>query len=89
MSTSFHDQNNISTLIAIQNNGVDIKNVIADPTFHAINVSDGTAGNDNGPTESRHDSNNIPILMAVSSGDGKTPVAVYCNSSGAILIDSV
>lgn len=88
MANSFHDNNHTPTLIAVQDDGATIRNVSANPTTHVLNVMDGTTGSNNGPTQSRHDANHQPILMAVSSADGKTPVAVYADSSGNLLVKS-
>lgn len=86
---SFHDSNHTPTLVAIQNDGATVMNIQADPTAHYLHTSDNTTGNDNGPTISRHDNNHVPILMVTSSTDGKTPVAVYADSSGNILVNSM
>lgn len=88
MGSPFHDGNSTPTLLAVQDDGLSLVNIQADPITHELHVSDGTTGSDNGPDNSRHASGR-PILMATSNADGKTPVAVYANSSGALLIDSM
>lgn len=87
MASPLHDGNNTPTLIAVQDNGTTILNIQANPSTHALAVEDNTTGSDNGPSNSRH-AEGVPVLMAVSSADGKTPVVVYGNSSGQLLIDS-
>ena len=87
-SNSFHDQNNVATLIAVETDGVTLINLEASPSSHALDTSNGTSGTDNGPTQSRHDNNNVHIIMATSEIDGKTPVALYSDSSGNLLIQS-
>jgi len=89
MANSYHDGNHTHTLLAIQSDGSTLKNVVADASTHALGISDGTTGSDNGPVTSRHDANHIAILMATSSTDGKTPIAVYTDSNGYLLVDSV
>lgn len=89
MTNSFHDGNGVHTILAIQNDGITFVNIKADPIAHTLDVSDGTTGSDNGPTLSRHDASNVPIIMATSSSDGKTPIVVYGDSSGNLLIDSM
>lgn len=56
---------------------------------HILQVSDGTTGSDNGPTaKALRDTNYVTTLTAVSEANGSTPVALYVNSSGELLIDS-
>ena len=47
-----------------------------------------STGSDHGPTNALRDENNVPTLMAVSSADGVTPVVVYADSNGNLLIDN-
>lgn len=83
------DQNGISGMLGILNtDGSTIVPIQANPTTHAINVSDGTTGTDHGPSDAIKDGNYVPVLMAVSSVDGKTPVVIYADSSGNLLIQS-
>ena len=86
--SSFHDGNNIATLIVMQDDGETIVNLQADPSTHALDTSDGTTGSDNGPTESRHDNNNVHVLMAISSEDGVTPICLYADENNNLLIQS-
>ena len=85
---SFH-ASGVPTLLAVETDGLTLVNITAEPSTHRIDFSNGTTGSDNGPSNSFHDANHIPILMATSSMDGKTPVAVYGNSKGALLVDTV
>lgn len=58
-------------------------------SIHALGVSDGTTGTDNGRPAAARDENFVPVLMAVSSVDGVTPVEVYADAAiGYILINS-
>lgn len=83
------DQNNINSLIvALNTDGKTIQRIKVNPSNHAVKISDGATGSDYGPTNALRDDNDVPILMAVSSVDGKTPVAVYGDSNGNLLIQS-
>lgn len=96
---SFHDGNGVHTLIAVENDGATLINIKADPDTHVLKTSDGTSGTDKGPYDSRHDESHIPVLLAVSSRtatingkqyiQGITPVVVYADASGNLLVDSV
>lgn len=83
------DENSIATLTAALNsNGSTIIAVKANASTHGLKVSDATSGSDNGPANALHDENSRPTLIGVSSADGITPVVVYADSSGNLLIDS-
>lgn len=84
---TFHDGNGIHTLLAVGTDGLTLMNVEVDPSNHDLLVSDGTTGSDNGPALSRHDGNNVPILMGISRNDNKTPIAVYA-TAGMLLVES-
>lgn len=84
---TYHDGNGIHTLLVVGTDGVSLMNVQVNPSTHVLSVSNGTTGSDNGPRLSIRDNNHVPILMGVSSADGKTPVAIY-GSNGAILTQS-
>lgn len=89
MTNAYKDENDVSTLIAALNtDGVTVTRVLANPTTHALKVSDGSSGSDHGVPNAVRDQNNVPVLLAVSSADGVTPVEVYVDSSGNLLIDS-
>lgn len=53
-----------------------------------LGVIDGITGSDFGPTNEARDENNIPVLMAVSSVDEKTPIPLYADKDGNLLIQS-
>lgn len=96
---SFHDGNRVHTLIAVETDGQTLVNIEADPVTHKLQISDGTTGSDNGPYNSRHDDSHVPVILAVSNQtitiggvryiQGVTPVVVYGDSSGNLLVDSV
>lgn len=86
---SYHDGNGRHTVIAVESDGVTLVNIKADPITHALYTSDGVTGSDNGPIISRHDDSHVPILMATSNSDGRTPVAIYGNASNQLLVESI
>ena len=51
---------------------------------NAIKIVTGAGGSDHGNNHVR-DGNRVPVLMAVSSSDGVTPVEVYVDLNGSLL----
>ncbi len=88
MANASRDGNNVPTLLASGTDGSSIVRVKVNATNHSLKVDDNTTGSDNGPTNALRDENSVPVLMAVSSVDGVTPVAVYADADGNLLIDS-
>lgn len=90
MSNAAHDENHVPTLTAALNSdGASVVRILTNThSGHRLRVSDGTGGSDNGPADALHDENHVPTLMAVSSTDGVTPVVVYADSSGKLLVNS-
>ena len=83
------DENGVSSLIAVLNSdGQTVVPVVARALNHALRISDGSNGSDNGPTNAKKDGNFVSSLIAVSSTDGVTPVVVYADASGRLLVDS-
>ena len=100
MTNASRDENSVPTLIAALNtDGTGIVRVQVNASNHAIKASDGTTGTDFGVVNARHDENGVPTLLAVSSStttvngisyvQGITPVEVYADASGYLLIDSM
>lgn len=92
MSNAKRDENNVPTLIAVLDTDgetiVPVQVTVGGPD-PVLAVDDDTTGSDNGPSErALRDENFVTTLIGVSSADGVTPVAVYANSSGQLLIDS-
>ena len=82
------DENRKTTITALlETDGVTIVNVKAIPSSHALCADNGTSGLDNGNNVAI-DENHQAIVFAVSSSDGNTPVALYANSNGQLLIQS-
>jgi hypothetical protein len=85
------DNNRISTLVVESSvNGTDVMKVYATTGFgNRLLCEDDTGGTDVSEQPGKRDGNFVPVLMAVSSLDGVTPVAVYGNPvTGALLIQS-
>lgn len=89
-NTSPRDENRTATLrAALNTNGVTVVNVTAaDSTLHELNVSYGTTGTDFGVSTAQRDYDRVPVLLAVSSVDGVTPVEVYADSNGNLLVET-
>jgi hypothetical protein len=84
------DQNRVPVVIAVKStDGVTISSVCADSIKHAVCVVDDTTGSDLSTNENDlRDGNRKVAFMAVSSIDGITPVEVYCDTDGKLLINS-
>lgn len=88
MSNASIDENGVRSLLGIlDTNGSTITPIKANPIRHSLLVSNGTAGTDIGPTNAGRDENDQPTLMGVSNADGITPVVIYSNSSGKLLVN--
>lgn len=83
------DPNFVTARIAVLNSdGVTVVRLAANPSTHALSVSDGTTGSNLGPANALRDGNGVPTLLATSSSNGRTPIAAYCDSTGKLLIKS-
>lgn len=90
MANAPRDPNQIPAHLGVLNtDGVTTIPIKANPISHALKVSDGTGGSDNGPANAKRDQNQVTSIVATSSVDGKTPVVVYADASGNLLIDSM
>lgn len=92
MENAKRDENNVPTLLAVLNTDgktVVPVQVVNDAGVQRLAGSYGSAGDDNGPaSRALRDENYVTTLIGVSSADGVTPVAVYCDSEGRLLIDT-
>ncbi len=99
MATASRDQNNVPTLLAaLSTDGTTPIKVKANASNHGLKVSDDTIGSDHGVANAVRDENFVPVLLAVSSVtqtvggidyvQGVTPVEVYADSNGNLLINS-
>lgn len=84
------DGNMETTLIAaVDTNPKLVVKLQADPTLHSMIVNDSAAGSDNGGATAPRDGNYVTAIMAVSSADGVTPIAVYIDGiANKLLIKS-
>lgn len=89
MANAKKDNNGINTILAVAaSTGSYTLNVKVNSVTHAMKIMDGTTGSNKGPTNALKDDNSVPCLMAVSSVDGATPVPLYADSNGNLLIQS-
>ncbi len=89
MENASRDENSVATILGTLNTtGASTVRIKVNASTHALKVSDGTSGTDYGPKNALRDENDIPAVMAVSSADGVTPVSVYTDSNGNLLIQS-
>lgn len=92
MTNAKRDENNVPTLIAVlDSDGSTVVPVKVDDSGPdpVLAVDDAQTGSDNGPgPRALRDGNFVTTLIGVSSADGVTPVAVYADSDGKLLIDS-
>ncbi len=62
---------------------------MANPTTHLLHVDNNSTGTDYGIVNAVRDDNFVPVLLAVSSADGTTPIEVYGNhNTNALLISN-
>ncbi len=88
MANHLRDSNSVPTLAGLlSTDGSTITNVAIDPATHVLDTDDNTIGTDAGSDVGR-DGNYIPVSFALSEADGVTPVPLYVNASGELLIDS-
>lgn len=89
MSNAALDSNGRQTLTALLNtNGTTVTRVKIKASTHGLQVSEGSSGSDNGGTKAGTDDNDRTSMFAVSNADGISPIALYVNSSGQLLIKS-
>lgn len=87
MAESKLDNNGIQTMIGVLNtDGVTPTRVTADPTSHALDISDNTTGSDLGNDIVARD-NSGQTTMAATDDNGSI-INLYVDSSGNLLIDS-
>lgn len=88
MTNAKRDNNRNPTLLGVSNSdGNTTSKVLVDPSTHQMKVTDGTTGTNAGGSRSSRDSNGQTALIATST-DGITPVSLYIDSTGGILVKS-
>jgi hypothetical protein len=87
---SIIDGNRIPVMkAALNTDGVTLTNVTINETNNALKVDDNTTGDDNSTNENALRNQNYKTgLWATSSEDGVTPVQLYCDADGKLLINS-
>ena len=89
MESTRRDQNRVTVIFgALSTDGSTPTMVKANPSTHFIETDDNTTGSDLSDAPVERDQNHVPGLMAVSEVDGVTPVPLYVDSDGKLLIDS-
>lgn len=89
MANASRDENSVTTMTgALNSTGTSIVAVKVNASTHALSVDNNSTGSDHGTVNALRDENDVHALMAVSSADGRTPVALYVTSDGKLLINS-
>lgn len=84
------DTSSRSTMTArLKTDGITVTRLIANASTGALSVSTTTTGGVAPSQFAATDENERPTLFAVSENDGVTPVALQCDSSGALLIKQI
>jgi len=88
MTNAKRDGNNRPAMLAVlSTDGTTVSPVKINPANFGLKVDNNTTGSDNGPARALRDENFVPTLLVVSDVDGVTPVALYVDSDGKLLID--
>jgi hypothetical protein len=89
MANASRDENFVPTILgALNTDGTTVAKITAAPDTHFLDVKDSSDGSDHGGDVALRDDNYVTTLIAVSEADGSTPVVLYVDSSGNLLIDS-
>lgn len=89
MADALIDESGRQSITArLNTDGLTIVRVEVNSSTHALEMSDGNTGSNNGGTNAAIDSNGRQTWFATSSADGVSLVALYSDSSGKLLIQS-
>ena len=90
MANAYKDENGVSTIIGRYFSGGSylINRALASPSTNRLSVNDGTTGNFPATINAGKDDNDVSVILAVSSVDGQTPVEVYVDNNGYLLVQS-
>lgn len=84
------DQNSKATILATLNtDGVSLVRVEVNQANGILSTTTSTAGSVTPSEFSFTDENGRDTWFGVSENDGVTPIAVQCNSSGAVLVKAI
>lgn len=87
MVTSKTDNNGVATAFGVLNtDGETVTLLRANPTSHALDVSDGSSGSDIGRDTSKHDDDMRTSMCATDASGNIIPL--WLNSSNQLLIKS-
>lgn len=88
MTNAKRDDNNTPAILAVLNtDGTTVTPVEINPVTHGLSVDNASTGTDQGPARALRDDNFVTTMLAVSDVDGVTPVALYVDADGKLLID--
>jgi hypothetical protein len=89
MISSVRDANRVPAMLATLNSdGISAVAVKVNPTSHALKALDGIDGSNLPFETSQRDNNRVTTMWGVSSADGITPIPIYCDIDGNLLIQS-
>lgn len=89
MATIKKDNNSVNIAAGVLNTDGETPTMLeADPSDHSLDVDDNTTGSDAGSNNASRDDNRVTTLLAVSSSDESTPVPLFVDSDGNLLVDS-
>lgn len=84
------DMNSRSTITArLKTDGKTVTRLTATPSTGALSITVVTSGGVVPPQFAATDDNDRPTPFAVSENDGVTPVALQCDSTGALLVKEI
>lgn len=89
MTDAITDENGAKGITcALNTDGKTIIRIQVNPTNHSLKAVDASTGTDHGKSVASVDGNGQKVWLGVSSADGITPIEIYADSSGNLLIDS-
>lgn len=83
MAVAKKDENSRPTMIGVSNvDGLTIVPLQAEPVHHGLEISDGSAGSDNGNNSgiAMIDENGVSVITALSSANNGTIIELYVDS---------
>lgn len=72
----------------LNTNGLTVTRVQVNASTHGLMINDSSTGTDQGGTNAATDENDRPTMFAVSESDGISPISLYVDSNGKLLVDS-
>lgn len=87
MTEAKRDSNSVETMLGVSNTDGVTPRLVRATSSHVLHVDDSTGGSNAGRSIAARDNNSVPTMMAVST-DGVTPIELYVDSDGKLLIQS-